>query len=93
MSKLDADAGRDSVDGYLPRLVAPTHYNLEVTVDIYQPQPPFPFSGYVEIYVIGTVETNIVIINSLNLRIINVRIYADPDNEVRPPSPVLLQVC
>jgi cation transporter-like permease len=80
------------VDGYLPRVVTPIHYNLEITTNIYETQPPFPFSGVVEVFVTAIVQTNFVILNSLNLEIINIRIYADPDNEVRPPSPVLQQV-
>jgi hypothetical protein len=53
-----------------PRVVTPNHYNLEITTDIYQAQPPFPFSGIVEIYVTGIVETNFVVLNSLNLEIV-----------------------
>lgn len=82
---------RDSTDGYLPRFVTPNHYELEITTDIYQPQPPFPFQGFVSIYFTCTVQTTIVILNSLNLRIIGIRVFSDPENAVRPPSPILLQ--
>jgi hypothetical protein len=83
---------RDSVDGYLPRLVSPVHYNLEVITDIYQSQPPFPFRGHVSVFVTCSVKTNVVILNTLNLQIIGADVFSDPDNPERPPSPVLLQV-
>jgi len=85
------EKGRDSTDGYLPRVAVPIHYDVEITTDIYQPQPPFTFSGYESIVINCTVETNILVLNSLNLRIIGIRVFNDPSNVVRPPSPILLQ--
>lgn len=80
---------RDEVDGRLPATTIPIHYNLELFPDFYLPEPPFPFSGHVEIFLECTAETNVIIIHSRGLTIDEdtITVSVSPDSPGSPPDP------
>jgi len=82
----------DDLDGRLPTDLLPVHYNVEIQPDIYQPQPPFPFSGKVEIIINCVTATDVITLNNDGLTIdeASVSISVSPDTPGSPPEPVLV---
>jgi len=86
-------ARRDVDDGRLPRRVFPRHYNLGLFPDIYStPEPPFTFSGQVEIFITCNLTANYVVLNAKDLDLTEVAIVADLNSPVGTPSPILSEV-
>lgn len=75
---------RDVELGRLPEDLWPYHHNIEIRTDIYQAFPPFPFDGWVEIWLDCHSATDLIYLNSRGLSI-------DPDSiqlEVAEESPI-----
>jgi hypothetical protein len=85
----------DATDGRLPRNVVPVHYNLEIKPNIALEQPPFPFDGTVQIYILCVEATNSVVLNYKDLGLPSetaISIVGDPNSPITAPSPIYLSV-
>jgi aminopeptidase N len=81
---------KDEVDGLLPRNVIPIKYNIEIFPDLNYTAPPFPLTGYVEIFFTCTEVTNTIVLNYEDMTFNSISIIVDPDTPVPAPSPVYL---